>query len=301
MKKHKKISGNTLTTFSGYFLILGVTIFWGVAWPVMKVALNEIPPWTFRTISLVCGGAGLMVLAKAKGYSVAVPRGQWLPLMIVSLFNITGWHLGSAHGISLMMAGRAAILGFTMPLWATIIGYFVLGEKINLHKIFALLLGMAGLIILLGPQIYTLEKAPFGALCMVFAAVCWATGTVLLKYFSWSIPILVLTGWQLTLGSIPVVVGTLLLEPMLHPSQLSVNALLATAYVVAIPIIFCHWAWYNVVSIFPASVAAISILAVPTIGVLSSTLFLGEQVGVFDIIALFLVTSAVGIILLWRR
>ena len=140
MKKHKKISGNTLTTFSGYFLILGVTIFWGVAWPVMKVALNEIPPWTFRTISLVCGGAGIMLLAKTKGLSVAVPRDQLIPLMVVSLFNITGWHLGSAYGISLMMAGRAAILGFTMPLWATIIGYFVLGEKISLFYISRLMM-----------------------------------------------------------------------------------------------------------------------------------------------------------------
>ena len=301
MKKHKNISDNSLSTFSGYFLIFGMTIFWGVAWPVMKIALNEIPPWTFRTISLVCGGAGIMALAKMKGLSVAVPREQLTPLMIVSLFNITGWHLGSAYGISLMMPGRAAILGFTMPLWATIIGYFVLGEKITLRKIFALLLGMAGLIILLGPQIYTLGKAPFGALCMIFAAVCWATGTVLIKYFSWSIPILVLTGWQLILGSIPVVIGTLLLEPMVHPSQLSVNALLAMVYLVAFPIIFCHWAWFSVVSIFPASVAAISVLAVPTIGVLSSALVLGEHVGVIDIIALSLVTSAVAIILLWRK
>ena len=301
METHKNISGNTLTTFSGYFLILGMTIFWGVAWPVMKVALNEIPPWTFRTISLVCGGAGIMALAKMKGHSVAVPRGEMVPLLVVSLINITGWHMGSAYGISLMMAGRAAILGFTMPLWATIIGYFVLGEKITLRKIVALFLGMLGLIILLGPQIYTLEKTPFGALCMIFAAACWATGTVLIKYFSWSIPILVLTGWQLILGSIPVVVGTLLLDPMLHPSQLSTNALLALVYVVAFPIIFCHWAWFSVVSIFPASVAAISVLAVPSIGVLSSALVLGEQVGVIDIIALSLVTSAVGIVMLWRE
>ena len=296
----KKID-KTHTGVSGYLLILGVTIFWGVAWPAMKVALNEVPPWSFRTISLVCGGAGIMILARVKGLPLSVPREQLIPLLAVSLFNITGWHLGSAYGISLMMAGRAAILGFTMPLWATIIGYFILGEKITLSKIFALLLGMTGLIILLGPELYILEKAPYGPLCMVFAAVCWAMGTVLLKHFSWSIPILVLTGWQLILGSIPVVAGTLLLEPMLHPSELSVNALLAMLYVVAFPIIFCHWAWFSVVSIFPASVAAISVLAVPTIGVLSSALILGEHIGVIDIIALSLITSAVGIILLWRR
>ena len=229
----------------GYLLILGMTIFWGVSWPIMKIALVEIPPWTFRTISLVCGGFGIMALAKIGGLSLSVPRKEWLPLLIVSLFNITGWHLGSAHGISLMMAGRAAIIGFTMPLWATIISYYVLGEKIGRQKVIALLLGLTGLCILLTPQLAVIGDKPTGAIFMLIAAVSWGTGTVLIKHFKWSIPTLVLTGWQLSIGSLPVILGTFYFEPLPMISQLSVKALLSMTYVVVFPMLFCHWAWYQ--------------------------------------------------------
>lgn len=297
----KRTVGHKRSLIYGYLLIFGMTIFWGVSWPIMKIALVEIPPWTFRTISLVCGGLGIMVLAKLGGLSLSVPRKEWLPLLIVSLFNITGWHLGSAHGISLMMAGRAAIIGFTMPLWATIISYYVLGEKIRRQKVIALLLGLTGLCILLTPQLAAIGDKPTGAIFMLIAAASWGTGTVLIKRFKWSIPTLVLTGWQLSIGSLPVILGTFYFEPLPMISELSVKALFSMAYVIVFPMLFCHWAWYSVVSIFPASVAAISTMAIPVIGVLSSSVLIGEQIGILETTALVLITSAVGIILLWRR
>ncbi len=278
-----------------------MTIFWGMSWPIMKIALVEIPPWTFRTISLVCGGLGIMVMASLNGLSLSVPRKEWLPLLIVSLFNITGWHLGSAHGISLMMAGRAVIIGFTMPLWATIISHYILGEKIGKQKVIALLLGLTGLCVLLIPQLTVIGEKPMGAIFMLLAAVSWGIGTVLIKRFEWSISTLVLTGWQLSIGSLPVILGTLYFDPLPVISQLSLKALLSMAYVIVFPMLFCHWAWYSVVRIFPASVAAISTMAIPVIGVLSSSFLIGEQIGLLETTALVLITSAIGIILLWRR
>jgi drug/metabolite transporter (DMT)-like permease len=74
----------------------------------------------------------------------------------------------------------------------------------------------------------------------------------------------------------------------------------AMLYVVLFPMIFCHWAWFSVVSLFPASVAAIGTLAIPVIGVLSSTLMLGEVLGIQEISALSIVVVSVGMVLLSR-
>lgn len=267
----------------------------------MKIALTEIPPWTFRTLSLVCGGVGVLALAKINGFKLSIPRKELLPLLVVAAFNITGWHLGSAHGISRMMAGRAVIIGFTMPLWATIVSFLLLGEKFTIQKVAALALGLTGLFILMRPELTSIGNAPAGAVFMLVAALSWGTGTALLKYFKWTIPVLVLTGWQLTIGSLPVIVGALALEPTPVLSQLSWNAILAMIYVVAFPMLFCHWAWYSVVGMFPASVAAISTLAIPIIGVLSSAVVIGERLGMNEISALVLITLAVGIVMLWHR
>ena len=285
----------------GYLLVAGMSIFWGLSWPIMKIALLEISPWTFRALSLSCGGIGILLLAKSSGQVLSIPRNQFFPLLLVSALNVTGWHLGSAFGISHMQAGRAAILGFTMPLWASIASIYLLKEKITVQKVIGLLLGLSGLFILLQPQLESVGEKPIGAAFMIGAAISWGMGTVFLKYFKWTMSTVVLTGWQLTLGSLPVIVGAVLFDPALAISRLSTSAILAMIYVIVFPMLFCHYAYFTAVRIFPASVAAISTLAIPVIGVLSSAVLLGESLGVREIAALVLVITAVGIVLLWRR
>jgi drug/metabolite transporter (DMT)-like permease len=285
----------------GYWLIAGMSFFWGISWPIMKIALTEIPPWTFRTLSLVCGGAGILILAKLSGLKLSIPRSQIAPLLLVAAFNVTGWHLGSAHGISLMESGRAAVLGFTMPLWAAIMSTWVLKEKITAQKIIGLILGLSGLFILLETQITSIGSRPAGAVFMLMAALSWGAGTVLLKHFKWTMPTLLLSGWQLAFGSLPVIIGAIAFEPALVASGLSINAVLAMLYVIVFPMIFCHWAWFTVVGMFPASVAAISTMAVPVIGVISGTLFLGENLESRELAALVLVIAALTVVLLWRK
>ena len=285
----------------GNILVIGMCLLWGFSWPVMKIALLEIPPWTFRTLSLVFGGVGILILAKFNGRNLSIPGNQLMPLLLVSLLNITGWHLGSAHGISHLQAGRAVILGYTMPLWATLASILILKERVTLKKVSGLMLGLTGLFILLQPQLASVGGRPIGVIFMLGGAISWGTGTVLLKYFNWTIPTLVLTGWQLAIGSLPVITGALIFEPLLELSRLSLNAVLAMLYVIIFPMLFCHWAYFTVVRIFPASVAAISTLAIPIVGVLSSAVVLSESLGVREGAALVLVISAVGIVLLGRK
>lgn len=249
-------------------------------------------------LSLTLGGCGVLLLARLGGHGLFIPRSELGPLVLVALLNVTGWHLGSAHGLSLMMAGRSVIIGFTMPLWAAILSAAVLKEPLTSRKIAGLLLGLTGLAILVYPDLRQMEAAPLGVLFMLGAAISWAAGTVMLKRFSWSMPIIVLTGWQLTLGSLPVVAGALLFEPAFDPGALSWQVWLAMAYVVVFPMWFCHWAWFSVVKIFPASIAAIGTLSIPVIGVISSILVLGETLGWLDWISLVLVVSALAVVMM---
>jgi drug/metabolite transporter (DMT)-like permease len=290
--------GHAPAGLRAYFLLAGLGLFWGLSWPIMKVALSEIPPWTFRMLSLTLGGAGVLAMARLGGHSLSVPRTELGPLVLVALLNVTGWHLGSAHGLSMMMAGRAVIIGFTMPLWAALLSAVILKEPLTPRKNTGLLLGLTGLGILIYPDFGRLEAAPLGVLFMLGAGISWAAGTVMLKRFTWSMPVIVLTGWQLSLGSLPVVVGTLLFEPTIDPGALSLQVVLAMIYVVAFPMWFCHWAWFSVVEIFPASIAAIGTLSVPVIGVISSILVLDEALVLTEWRALLVVVAALRVVML---
>jgi drug/metabolite transporter (DMT)-like permease len=267
----------------------------------MKIGLREIPVWTFRTLCLFLGGFGVLSIAKANRLTLTIPKSELWPLILVSLLNVTGWHLCSAYGLIYMDAGRAVIIGYTMPVWASILGSFILGERLTLKRLIGLFLGSAGLLILIGPDIKAVGSTPLGAIFMLGAAVTWAGGTVFLKYFRWTMPITVLTGWQLILGGIPVIIGALILELMTVTLDVSWQAALAMGYVILIGNILCYWAWVKVVSLFPASVASIGTLAIPVIGVLSSALVLGDPVGIREVAALILVVMALSIVMIRQK
>ncbi|TFG42182.1 MAG: DMT family transporter, partial [Syntrophobacterales bacterium] len=262
----------------GIVLLALLRLFWGLAWPAMKIVLGEIRPWTFRAICLAAGGAGLLALARAGGTALRVPTGDIKPLIITSLINITGWHILSAYGISMLHAGRAAIIAYTMPLWAILLSRLLLKEQITSARLWALCVGSTGLALLLAPDLQAVGAAPIGALMMVGAAVCWGAGTVLVKFFKWHMPGTLVMGWQLLIGGVPIVLGAILIDPVTTIAAVSWKAIAALIFVVALPTIFCHWAFFMVVQIFPANVAALSTLGIPVIGVFSSALILEEPV-----------------------
>ncbi len=61
--------------------------------------------------------------------------------------------------------------------------------------------------------------------------------------------------------------------------------------------IFCHWAWFKLIGLFPAAIAAIGTLAIPVVGVFASSLLLGEAVGPAEVAALILVCLGLAVVL----
>jgi drug/metabolite transporter (DMT)-like permease len=291
----------------GVALLGALTLLWGSNWPAMKLALQEIDPWTFRTVCLLVGGGGLLTIVRAGGHSLRVPRAERWPLALIALFNITGWHLCSAYGLTLIQAGRGAIIAYTMPLWTVVFGRLLLGERITPSRLTALALGLAGMAVLVAPDLGAIRAAPAGSLLVLGAALSWAIGTVLTKSRRWTVPTAVLTGWQLLLGAVPIVLGAAIRWSPAGGASfggtggLSTAALLGTAYATFVGVIFCHWAWFRIVALLPAAVAAIGTLGVPIVGLLTSALVLGEPVGATELTALVLVVGALGILVAGLR
>ena len=283
---------------TGYVLLAAVTLFWGANWPGMKIVVAELPIWWFRAMSVAVGAVGLLTISRLSGNSLRLPREEVPQLLIVSVFAMLGWQMFSAYGVSLMPAGRASIIAFTMPVWAALLGTLMINEPFTGPKIVGLVLGVTGLAILMGKDLLVFGTAPVGALFMLAAAVSWAIGTVLFKKYTWKTPVSARVGWQFAAAIIPITIMAIILEPVPDLTQLSTKALVALIYLFALPIIFCHWAFFKVVSIFPAAIASMGTLAVPVVGVYSSALILGEPVGWQEFTALVLICSALASVLI---
>ena len=281
----------------GPALLVGITVFWGLNFVAIKYAVEEVPIWTFRTICLLTGGLGLLGIAKAAGLGLQVPRGEWRPLPIAALGNITGWHIFSAWGLIYLPAGRATIIAYTMPLFAAMISALWLKQRMTATTAVALIAGTAGLGILLLPDWANVAAHPRGVLLVLAAAASWAMGTVALKRYRFTIPTAALAGWQMLIGGIPIFIGWALIDRGFDPSAVSPRAWLAVAYSAILPMIFCHWAWFRVVAIYPAVVAAIGTLAIPVVSVIAASLLRHEAIGALEIAALALVLAALMLVL----
>lgn len=277
-----------------WWVLAALTFAWGFNWTAMKVALAEVPPWTFRSFCLGLGSAVLFAALRSGGQSLAVPRGQWARLSVLALLNITSWNMLVAFGVAMIPSGRAAILAYTMPVWAIPLSVWLLGERVTRRKLAGLALGLAALALLLGDAAGSLGAAPLGSLLVLGAALTWALGTVLQKRFPISMPAGPYTAWMMLLGGVPIFLGTLLLEDAQALRGVGLRAWAGVLYNVLVSFAFAHWAWIKLATSVPVSVFSISMLVIPVIGVLSGVVFLGERPSWAEVFALLLVLGALA-------
>jgi drug/metabolite transporter (DMT)-like permease len=275
--------------------LAGLTLAWGLGWPTMKYAVGELPIYTFRLITAWGGGLVVLAAAAMRGHAVTLDRAEWRPAALAALFNVTGWFYFTALGLTLLPAGRAAVLAYTMPLFAILAAWLMLHEPITRQRAIGLGLGMAAVALLLGEDAGRLAAAPAGVLAILAAAASWGIGTVLQKR-RWRTPVLTLAGWQLLIGGAPLAPLALLYDSAPF-ADVTLYGALAVVYVIAVATLFGYWAWFTILTLAPAAVASIGVLAVPLVGVLSSALMLGETVGWRELLALLLITAALATVL----
>jgi drug/metabolite transporter (DMT)-like permease len=274
-----------------------LTLIWGCNWTVLKLGVSEIAPLTFRALTLPFAALGLLTVSKLSGGSVRVPRRYWGKLLVLALFNISGWNGLVLFGLQQLPAGRSAILAYTMPIWSVLFALALLHEPLSLRKAVGMALGMLGMGLLLGDDIRHFQRTPLAGLLILGAAMAWAFGTVLLRRFRLPLPQNTLTGWMMLTGWVPLAV----LAPLFAPGPLhapSGGAIFAILYNIFLAGTVAHWAWFTLARTLPVAVSSMSSLPVPLVGVFSGMLVLGERPGPSEWAALALVLAAM-LLVLW--
>jgi drug/metabolite transporter (DMT)-like permease len=259
----------------------------------MKVLLEEVPPFSTRVLSAAVGITLLAAIAARRGESLSVPSGLWPRLVLASLLNVTAWMGLASFSLLWLAAGEATIVCYTMPVWATIFAWLVLGERLTLARFLALGLGITGLgVLLLGEGLEIgLGKLP-GASFALTAAILFSLGTVVTKRWPIPMPPAALVVWQTSLGCLPLLVGALVMDRIAW-SEVSARSWLLLLYGGIGPLGLCYFAWFAALKRLPASAAAAGTLLTPVVGVLAAGAFLGEPLGVREVAALGLTITGV--------
>lgn len=275
-------------------------LLWGFNWPAVRISLTEIAPWTLRAGGMTFAGLALVAIGLARGQSLAVLRGQWLRLAIAGFLSIAAFNVLLAFAQLAAPTSRAAILTFTMPIWATLLARLVLAEPFDSRRLLGLGLGAAGLLCL-GLPLLASGTFSIGLLYALIASVSWALGTIVTKRWPVSAPALTIAAWQLLIGGAVAGIGMLAFEGLPVPKILEARTLAALTFHILGAQALAYFLWFTVIARLPAGIASLGTLMVPAVGVLGSVLLLGERPTPSDWLGLVLVVAASGTIMLPQR
>jgi drug/metabolite transporter (DMT)-like permease len=277
-------------------LLLALSVAWGSCWPIMKVVVGELPIYTFRMLTAWGGGICVLLITWMAGNRLWLHRRDVGPAIVAGALNITGWLYFTALGLTLLPAGRASVLAYTMPLWSFLAAIVLMREPITRRRLLSLACGLGAVFVLAGDDLIRFGEAPLGVFAILAAAACWGVGTVVQKKVVWRAPLFTVAAWQLLIGGVPLAALAFALDSEPY-ARLTIRGALGMGYVIFIATVFGYWAWFRIVRLVPTGVASLGTLPVPLIGVSVSTLALGEPLGWPELGALTLSTAALATIL----
>lgn len=280
--------------------LLAITLMWGINWPMMKFSLREMTPLYFRALTMSGGALWLFFFYRARGLRMLPQGAEWRTVVTLGLPNMLGWHTAAILGVKELASGRAAILGFTMPIWTVLLGTLFLGEKLTV-RIGIAVLAVAGAVgLLISNEFGALTGRPVGIAWMELAAVLWAVGTLMMRRARITLPVEALTVWMLILTSVCLWVIAFAVEPW-PQWQFSAPMWGSLVYGALINYGFSQIIWFGMARNLPPATSAMSIMAVPLVGTLAATVIVGEWPHWEDYVAMVFVMAAIAAVLLPAR
>jgi drug/metabolite transporter (DMT)-like permease len=282
------------------FLILLVTCSWGLNYPIMKFVVTKYPPSTFRALTFLLGTAVLGVYAWYRREPLHVPPEERWTTVRLSIPNMVLWHVGLVYGISLLNSGRAAIIGYTMPVWALMASVLLYRNPLTWRATLGVLCSITATVLLALDEMSHFAGQPLGLVFTFGAAISWGVGNAMMKHTRLSISSIALTFWSLAAGAVSFSILALLFE---RDAWHWPNVLqwLAIGYGGVMTFAVSYVAWFLVARKLTPVTSGLSIMLVPVIGVFGGHFFLGETIALTDVLALGFILSAMAIVLVPTR
>jgi drug/metabolite transporter (DMT)-like permease len=280
-------------------LLVLLTLVWGLNWPIMKMGVTGFPPLTFRTLSLWLGLPVLGLALVVMRVPFRIPREHWRELLVLALFNMFIWHGLIIIAVQSLSSGRAAILGYTMPMFSALMGALFFGDRLAGRSWLGVAAASLGVVLLLWHEVSNLGGRPLGVGLALIAASTWALGTQLLRRTRMPVPTLAISFWMTAMTCVVMSVLALVFERerWFWPPD---NTWAAVVYNAVGVFGFAHAAWFFLARSLPPVASTLSVMLIPVLGVFSGALWLGEVLHWQDWSAVVLMVLSIAAVL-WPK
>jgi drug/metabolite transporter (DMT)-like permease len=287
----------TSLTRKDWILLILLILSWGISWPIMKIGVRSFPPLAFRTLGMLGGLPTIWLAARLRGDSLAIPQGDIKTLIKLAIPNMMIWHLFVIFGVKMLSSGRAAILGYTMPVWAVLCGLIFFRERVTRLAWIGIGCALAGALLLLSSEFSALSGQPLGSLLVLIAAANWGYGTVLMRRTKIEMPTISITFWMLGMTTLAMAAASIVFESSAWRMP-NTTEWFAIVYNALIVFGFAHVVWFQLARTLPPVASGLSVMMIPVVGVFSAAWLLGETPHWQDYGAMLLILAAMSTVLL---
>jgi drug/metabolite transporter (DMT)-like permease len=273
-----------------------LTLVWGLNWPIMKFGVTGFPPLTFRSLSMLIGLPVLGLALVLMKIPFRIPRSHWRELFTLAVFNMFIWHVLVILALPMLSSGRAAILGYTMPIFSAIWGVIWFNAPLRARQWLGVAAAGIGVLLLLWNELSHLSGQPVGVLMVLVAASTWAYGTQRLRHTPMPVPTLTIAFWMTSMTTILLTVLACVFEQdrWQMPAESTQWAILYNALGV---FAFAQAAWLTLARGLPPVASTLSVMFIPVLGVFTGAWLLEEVLHWQDWTAVVLMVVAIASVL----
>jgi drug/metabolite transporter (DMT)-like permease len=279
------------------FLLLALT--WGSSFLFIKIALRTLEPFTLVALRLAVGWVGLLVIMWVRG--VGLPRGRtlWQHLLVMGAFNVAipfvliSWAESGANGID---SGVASVLNSTVPLFSIVIsGVILQAESVTAGKVAGLLVGFAGVVLLMSRNVSREWAGVAPYLAVVVAALCYAASSAYARRYLQGLPVVVVSAGQLLMADALAVLAMVVVEDVTAQS-LPWPTIAAILWLGLLGSCLAYILYFYVLQSWGATRTTLVTYLLPVVGVAAGALFLQEVVDWRLLVGGVLILSGVGVV-----
>ncbi len=257
-----------------------LVLIWGVNFSVIKSAFDWISPMGFNALRFPVACVVLFLLLRRQGGTIVLPAPALRRIAALAMIGHFAYQVFFVYGLDVTLAGNAAVLLSTTPIWTTLLSARAGHEAIT-GKIWAAAVGtVAGVAMVTvgGADVVATGSGTYlGGLLMVSASIVWAVYTVGGRPLVREYGALPVTAWALWFGTLPILVvglpGVLALDVTAAPVGFWARVLFAGALGIAL----AYLIWYQGVRTLGSARTSIFGNAIPVVALVVAWMWLDER------------------------
>ncbi|TCL01600.1 threonine/homoserine efflux transporter RhtA [Shimia isoporae] len=263
---------------------------WSSAFTSARIIVADAPPLAISSIRFAIAGMIGVAIARALGQSWHLTPAQWRATLIFGLCQ-NALYLGlNFTAMTTVEASLASIIASTMPLIVAFLGWAAMGEKLTALAAIGLIVGFAGVILIMGGRMDQ-GVDMFGVLLCVIGALALAIATLTVRNASSGGNVMMIVGLQMFVGAIVLFFASLVFETW--EFNWTPKMLTALTYTIFAPGLFATWIWFALVARIGAVKAATFHFLNPFFGVAIAAAILGERLAMTDIIGVAIIAAGI--------